>query len=726
MKCVTWNKMRRRLSGAVRKTVVLVGEKAGGWLYVFKIILAVLLAMWISMRFELGQPVTAMVTVYVLMQPQSGMVLTKSVYRIFGTMAGVLACLALFALFPQERVLFLLGLSLWIGGCVAGATLFRNFKCYGFVLAGYTAAMIGLPIIAQPNAFFNTAVNRFTEVMVGILCAGLVSDLLFPQSLGDTIIRATRWRYTEFIAFTQALFSGNTEAGNVERMHLSFIGNVLTLESLRGAAVWEANGIRGRDACLRRLNVYFMAASTTLHSLHQLVNRLRKTASPAVGPLDALLASLSAPLVKNTGPLVTEEEAHLTGRLIASFRKGLPQLVGTLRHPLEICPDGLTLLDFDTGVELVRRFVGELHAYTTTYASLREEPNDSVPGEDFRFVSRTDPAMALLNGARAMLAVLLVALFWIFSAWPYGASAVMMVAIGCALFAPAADPARAIRLGLAGVCVGFVASFVCKFFIMPSLDGFALLCAALLPFMLVGAWLSLSSKTVMVSLGYNTMFCFMIAPGNLMQYDPAQTINYGSALALGLFGAAVMFSTFAPVTSAWFKRRIPSMLRHQVVMACLAPLDELAERFESGTRDLLHKMVVPRDSGDVHERLAIDWMFSVFEIGRAVIHLRRDSAFLPTTLQREKIDESVRTIERLFHTPTAPNRAVAIYAVTEAIDAMREQHDAEHITERHREALRLVLASLHCIRITLLDDETVLAVTVGDPATPGGAHLYAT
>jgi uncharacterized membrane protein YccC len=92
---------------------------------------------------------------------------------------------------------------------------------------------------------------------------------------------------------------------------------------------------------------------------------------------------------------------------------------------------------------------------------------------------------------------------------------------------------------------------------MPSLDGFVLLCAAMVPFLLVGAWLSLSPKTAMIGLGYSTMFCFMIAPGNTMKYDPVLMINYGVALILGLAGAAVMFATFMPATGSWLRRRIP-------------------------------------------------------------------------------------------------------------------------------------------------------------------------
>nr|WP_321468945.1 FUSC family protein [uncultured Desulfobulbus sp.] len=70
----------------------------------------------------------------------------------------------------------------------AGATLYRNFLCYAFVLAGYTAAMVGMTNIANPYGFFDYTVGRCSEVMVGILCSALISDLVFPQSLRPPIL----------------------------------------------------------------------------------------------------------------------------------------------------------------------------------------------------------------------------------------------------------------------------------------------------------------------------------------------------------------------------------------------------------------------------------------------------------------------------------------------------------------------------------------------------------
>src|SRR5262249_24599975 len=100
-----------------------------------------LLPLLVAFAFNLDQPKWALLTVFIVAQPQSGFVLAKSFYRIIGTMVGAAFGLVLVSLFAQERVLFLGILALWIGLCTYASKNTRNFASYGFVLAGYTAAI---------------------------------------------------------------------------------------------------------------------------------------------------------------------------------------------------------------------------------------------------------------------------------------------------------------------------------------------------------------------------------------------------------------------------------------------------------------------------------------------------------------------------------------------------------------------------------------------------------
>src|ERR1700732_4255942 len=96
-----------------------------------------LLALLVAFAFNLDQPKWALLTVFIVAQPQSGLVLAKSFYRIIGPVLGAAGALVLIALFAQERVLFLGALALWIGLCTFGSQYARNWAAYGFVLSGY-------------------------------------------------------------------------------------------------------------------------------------------------------------------------------------------------------------------------------------------------------------------------------------------------------------------------------------------------------------------------------------------------------------------------------------------------------------------------------------------------------------------------------------------------------------------------------------------------------------
>ncbi|MPW23797.1 hypothetical protein GCT13_45715 [Paraburkholderia sp. CNPSo 3157] len=159
-----------RRTTSVRAALKGWGAKEGlNWLHTLKTVVAALLVMGLAMRLDLPSPRTAMVTVFIVMQPQTGMVLAKSFYRLAGTVVGVVVTIALAAAFSQTPELFLLSIAIWIGLCTFGAALNGNFRSYGFVLAGYTTALIGIPALSHPDEVFLAAMTRLAELSMGIL-----------------------------------------------------------------------------------------------------------------------------------------------------------------------------------------------------------------------------------------------------------------------------------------------------------------------------------------------------------------------------------------------------------------------------------------------------------------------------------------------------------------------------------------------------------------------------
>src|SRR4029077_18786822 len=155
-----------------------------------KTTLSGLIALLVAFTFNLDQPQWALLTVFIVAQPQSGLVLAKSFYRIIGTFTGAAVALLLVSLFAQERVLFLGALALWIGLCTFGSQYARNFTAYGFVLSGYTAAIVGIPGALDAGNAFYVATARVTEISLGIIVTATVSRGILPSSLADPLWRA--------------------------------------------------------------------------------------------------------------------------------------------------------------------------------------------------------------------------------------------------------------------------------------------------------------------------------------------------------------------------------------------------------------------------------------------------------------------------------------------------------------------------------------------------------
>lgn len=173
---------------------------------------------------------------FIVSQPDSSLVIAKGFYRILGTIAGVLVSIALVFAFAQYGVLFLAALAAWIGVCSFAARAERNFTSYGFLLAGYTVAIVGIPAALNPNGAYALIVARFSEIVPGILCAALVSRLVLPRDLAPELSALARElaRRAESLA-AAAIDPGADRAGfatPASRLAMDFAA----LEAMRASA----------------------------------------------------------------------------------------------------------------------------------------------------------------------------------------------------------------------------------------------------------------------------------------------------------------------------------------------------------------------------------------------------------------------------------------------------------------------------------------------------------
>ena len=160
-------------------------RKQPGWLeheavvgvtFSLKTYAASLLALFIAFWAALDDPRWAVLTVFVESQPDSGLVVAKSFYRMLGTVAGVLVSIcckiARCRAAKSSKAIPPRGIAKNSSPYWANAN--TRAILVGYQLAGYTAAIVGLPAALEPSGAYPLIVARFTEISLGIACASAV------------------------------------------------------------------------------------------------------------------------------------------------------------------------------------------------------------------------------------------------------------------------------------------------------------------------------------------------------------------------------------------------------------------------------------------------------------------------------------------------------------------------------------------------------------------------
>jgi uncharacterized membrane protein YccC len=686
------------------------------WVYIFKVLLAAFLTLWLAMRLELPQPRTAMITVFIVMQPQSGQVFAKSFYRFLGTLAGSAMMVALIALFAQNTELFLGSLAIWVGICSAGAARCRNFRAYGFVLAGYTAAMVGLPALAHPDGAFMAAVWRVLEISLGILCSTLVSAAILPQTASAAMRNALYQRFGVFALFVTDGLRGRSKAESFEASNVRFIAEAVGLEGLRSVTVFEDPHMRRRNGRLSRLNSEFMGITTRFNALHQLLERLRVNGEEhVVAAIRPGLQDLAEVLDGFSGRALTSPDAARLATALASYKEGLPTRVRTLRGIFQDTdPSEAEQLDFHTAYELLYRFVDDLHSYAQTHASLADHRHERERWDE-PFTPQTNWWAAAASGIRASFILVVLGSYWVATAWPSGATMTLIAAATVGLSAATPNPKRMAFQMACGTFLGALIGFVEMFFIFPWIDGFPLLCVMLAPVIVLGSFLTSRPQYAGVGLGLLIFFSTGSVPDNLTIYNPYTFINDYIAMVMGMLVCAAAGAIILPPNSRWLWKRLEQDLRGQVVYAISGKLKGLASSFESRTRDLLHQAYGLAAGEPKVQKNLLRWMFVVLEVGHAIIELRKEQAILPvhpayaeSQPWRQAIRVMGRALVRLFLQPNSSNLERALVAVDHAISrvAATDEPFAPHFDTS---ALRRVKSYLHFIRTSLLDPQSPLA-----------------
>jgi hypothetical protein len=155
-----------------------------------KTALAMVLAYGVALSMDWDNPNWAAFSVAFCTLSTVGESVNKGLLRLSGTLLAILATITLIALFPQDRWLFLIGMTIFTGFCtyMMGGTS----RWYFWYVAGFSVPLLALAGGSNPLNDFQTVVVRFEETALGIVSYSLVWLLIWPASSREVLENAVR------------------------------------------------------------------------------------------------------------------------------------------------------------------------------------------------------------------------------------------------------------------------------------------------------------------------------------------------------------------------------------------------------------------------------------------------------------------------------------------------------------------------------------------------------
>lgn len=644
---------------------------------------AAMLAYYIALRIGLPRPFWAIITSYIVSQPLAGAVLSKAVFRVLGTVLGAAAAVVLVPNLANAPELLSFGLACWLGLCVYLALLDRTPRSYVFLLAGYTAGIIGFPSVLAPGAIFDTAILRVQEIVLGIACASLVHGAVFPQTATARLIARV-----DAILRDAALWSADALADspdeNLHRDRRRLALDVFEIHQLSVHLPFDPARLLPRLAVVRALQDQI---SMILPLGAACLDRIERLGGLAALPksVETLLEDARAWLVQQN-PAVAQGRA-LSGRSIAL----VPQHVTTWHSALEL--NLMVRL-----AELVEAHAACLSLRQQLVAPHRRDRDAGMSagfyGSGRRLLHR-DHAAALRGAISVTFGVALICVFWIGAGWPDGGSAALLAgAVGAILVNLDARPEVGWRVligGLAGTALAFVYDFA----ILPRVTDFVPLIGVLAPaFLVMGTMISIPS---MAPYALGMVLTLPTSMGLTDHYgSEAATFLNGDMAQLVAIGIPVLvLSLIGPASANKRARRLVTITRRELADRCVSRSAPGTALWLSTLLDRI-AYLQPHAVGPDGPEDALDTMLVGARIGIGMDELRELRGTETDGRAAAAIDDVLRSLREHLQAGASAGAAEAGYRLRRQIDALLWTKTGARYGQDPDHRFALALVGLRC------------------------------
>lgn len=516
-------------------------------IFALKTFAASMLALVIALAMDLPRPYWAMATVYITSQPLAGATSSKAFFRVMGTLVGATMTVAMVPNLINAPELLCLAIALWVGLCLYLSLLDGTPRSYVFMLAGYTVALIGFPSVSEPGAIFDTAVARLEEISLGIICASLISTIVFPRSAAPAVAgRVDSWlldarRLSQVILLRE----GTNETRRGKRLKLAT--DIVEIDTLSTHLAYDRLTDRNAVTGLREIRVRMLMLLPAIASLEDRLAALGEEALRRQPELKRLLEDLAQWIVSDVSArqpveriraMIAERQAVLDDS--ASWERIIiTSLLSRLRELIDLSRDCR---------ELTEAIAGNRNVSTLDLAFHSEA--GAAP------VRHRDRGLALWSAAGAAVAILICCAFWIGTGWPDGASAPMMAAVACSFFAAQDEPARFIRSFGLWSLVAIVVVAIYLFALVPAISHIEVLVVALAPTFLLYGFLIARPATAGTGMALAANTATLLALQSTYIADFASYANSAVAFFVGVLIAELVTRIARGVGAEWIANRL--------------------------------------------------------------------------------------------------------------------------------------------------------------------------
>ncbi|OCJ12143.1 hypothetical protein A6U86_03615 [Rhizobium sp. AC27/96] len=446
------------------------------WLFSVKAFIAAIMALFIALSLDLPRPYWAMAAVYVVANPLAGATSSKALYRTLGTLIGACASVIFVPLFVNAPELLSVVVALWTGTLLFVSMLDRTSRSYVFMLAGYSLPLIALPTVGAPETVFDVALARSEEIIIGIVCASVVSSIIFPSSVGTVLGQRIGSWLDDAGTWADEILRGEGASPATPLKRQKLVADVSGLDLVISQLKYDA-GSRDIVRHSRELRGRLLMLLPLFSSLADRLHALKAGEKPLPAELVSVLNDV-ADWLRQGGRGKADDTADALSRKIEELQQndldlGWDDLVRSsalarLKEIVDLWQDCLTLRDQIVSGQQVG----------TWRPAFRHR---NVVGQSRHY----DYALLAFSAGSVVVGIAAACFFWIYSGWEDGAGFVTMAAVACSFFAALDRPAPFITSMFIWSAMSLVIACVYIFGILPSISGFEMLVLVFAPPFLV-------------------------------------------------------------------------------------------------------------------------------------------------------------------------------------------------------------------------------------------------